>query len=519
MSVKKTLPTSLLFSSLLLVGCGEHSHLHPHTGDDSAHELPTRAQTVWTQQHEFFFENDFAVVGRATGFALHVSNLTDGSPRKSGALSATFTKGQKTLHLDLPAPKRPGIYLGEVAFDEVGIWEWSVAVDGDSPKLAAVEVYADLQEAISAGNSMSDEDSGITMLKEQQWPVRMLVETAKREELAERVPATARVSACRTHTARINTPIGGEVLPPPKQARITLGQQVQVGDILAVLRIPLLGNEFASRESSLTAAISELKRAKAELKQMEANFTRIEGLHQQKAKSDRQLEEAQYQLSRALVAVKAAEENAEAWSSEHPGTAMEFAIRAPITGQVIHAPTASGEWSAADELLFHIQDLSQLHVSIRVSEADLTKLDQTPRAHIPHPVDGSLLDLPGIDGELLMSAPIVHPVTHSAEVLYEIPNPGWLRSGMTLSAHLSTSSSRQVLSVPSSAIVDAAGIQVIFVQTGGESFARRTIRTGIHDGHRVEILEGLNEGEQVVTDGAYVVHLASLSGSIPEHSH
>jgi len=73
--------------------------------------------------------------------------------------------------------------------------------------------------------------------------------------------------------------------------------------------------------------------------------------------------------------------------------------------------------------------------------------------------------------------------------------------------------------VPSSAIVDAAGIQVIFVQTGGESFARRTIRTGIHDGHRVEILEGLNEGEQVVTDGAYVVHLASLSGSIPEHSH
>lgn len=198
---------------------------------------------------------------------------------------------------------------------------------------------------------------------------------------------------------------------------------------------------------------------------------------------------------------------------------MDLKLFAPITGQVISAPTASGEWIDAGSELFQLQDLGQLHVAVRIPEADLPHLPTNLRAQVIHPNDASTIELPGADGKLLLGAQKVNPQTHAAEVLYEIPNPGWLRPGMTLTAQLTTDEEHSAISVPLSAVVDDSGIDIAFVQIGGETFARRALRLGHRDGQRVEILEGLELNERVVIDGAYVVHLTALSGSIPEHSH
>jgi len=426
------------------------------------------------------------------------------------------------IRLTLDAPARKGIYLTDVTFPVTGDWRWSVDVDGDKQELETVMVYADASTVMAAGQdaarAASERGGGeITMLKEQQWPVRLKVARAQIQEMANRVPATARVTACRTHTAQVAAPTAGTLWA--KGARTELGQQVPAGHVLAVLRIPLLGEDLGNWKASVAAAKQEVARADAELKRAQAVYARAKTLFEKQAKSKRELEEAQYVFSSAQAAQTASLETLAAWQSAQAGSSLDLPLRAPIAGQVIHAPTAGGEWVAESDLLFHIQDLSQLHVSVRVPETDLPQLGARPTAEIPHPTDGSLLDLPGTNGELLLAAPKVHPMTHSAELLYEIPNPGWLRSGMTLPAHLFTSHSRQVLAIPSSAIVDDAGIQIAFVQTGGESFSRRTVRTGLNDGHHVEILEGVTAGEQVVIDGAYIVHLVSLSGTIPEHSH
>jgi len=517
MSAKLSAIPILAFFSLFLSGCGGHTHDHePQAG---AGEWPARPQTVWTPLHEFFFENEFAVIGQPATFALHVSNLADGSPRTEGGMSMQFQSGDSSFAVNLSAPARPGIYLTEVSFPAAGAWAWSISLDGDTPTLDGVQVFADEAEALAAAAGLEKEQGGITMLKEQQWPARLLVETAQVREMTDRVPATARVTACRTHTARIPSPTTGILLPPPDAGRTTLGQQVTAGDWLAVLRIPLLGDDRASWEASLAQAKHESHRADAELERAVAAFARIEALHAKQAKSSRELEEARYALASARASQQAGRGIWAAWANAKPGSSMDLPLLAPISGQVIHAPTASGEWTAEGDLLFHIQDLGQLHVAVRVPEADLPRLGSDPRARIPHPNGGAELFLPGPDGILLLAGPQVHPVTHSAEVLYEIPNPGWLRSGMTLAAQLSTGAARQALAVSSSAVVDDAGIAVVFVQVSGESFDRRPIRVGIQDGTRTEILEGVAPGEKVVVDGAYLVHLASLSGVIPEHSH
>ena len=73
--------------------------------------------------------------------------------------------------------------------------------------------------------------------------------------------------------------------------------------------------------------------------------------------------------------------------------------------------------------------------------------------------------------------------------------------------------------VPASAIVDDAGRPIVFVQREGETFERRAVTLGPRSGDLVQVTEGVTVGDRVVTKGAYLVRLASLSTSVPAHGH
>ena len=69
----------------------------------------------------------------------------------------------------------------------------------------------------------------------------------------------------------------------------------------------------------------------------------------------------------------------------------------------------------------------------------------------------------------------------------------------------------EYISIPESAIISEDGLQTAYVQTEGELFEKRIIKTGITDNGYVQIINGLEIGERVVTSGAYQVRLAALS--------
>ncbi|MFN7142023.1 MAG: efflux RND transporter periplasmic adaptor subunit, partial [Limisphaerales bacterium] len=75
------------------------------------------------------------------------------------------------------------------------------------------------------------------------------------------------------------------------------------------------------------------------------------------------------------------------------------------------------------------------------------------------------------------------------------------------------------ISIPESAIVEEEGRPIAFVQLSGETFEKRDLTLGIRGGGRVQVLEGIEEGERVVSRGAYAIRLASVSNVIPAHGH
>ena len=78
-------------------------------------------------------------------------------------------------------------------------------------------------------------------------------------------------------------------------------------------------------------------------------------------------------------------------------------------------------------------------------------------------------------------------------------------SGMFVTVALGTSNSRRVLVVPSRAVQQMEGETVVFVRSGADRYNRRSVTTGTDLGGEIEVVKGLEEGETVVTAGAFLL--------------
>jgi membrane fusion protein, heavy metal efflux system len=101
-----------------------------------------------------------------------------------------------------------------------------------------------------------------------------------------------------------------------------------------------------------------------------------------------------------------------------------------------------------------------------------------------------------------------------------VQNPGGeLLIGQSGTALLYKRDRVRVPTVPKAAILLEAGRPYVFVQTGGERFARRYVEIGTRDGDLVGLRRGVAVGDRVVIKGAYEVQLASAAKGLPAEGH
>ena len=76
-----------------------------------------------------------------------------------------------------------------------------------------------------------------------------------------------------------------------------------------------------------------------------------------------------------------------------------------------------------------------------------------------------------------------------------------------------------MIAVPKTALTEEQGVHFVYVKVDDEGYMKREVKVGQSDGERVEIIAGLTPGENVVTDGAIHVKIASAKAAIPAHNH
>jgi multidrug efflux pump subunit AcrA (membrane-fusion protein) len=170
---------------------------------------------------------------------------------------------------------------------------------------------------------------------------------------------------------------------------------------------------------------------------------------------------------------------------------------------------------ASGSPLFHLVDPAVVHVVGQVPESQLSRARLTTGALIEVPNATGMLPA----GKLVSVGRVLDRQSRTVPIVFAADNRTFgLAVGQSVFLHLLMNETAPAPVVPASAIVDDAGRPIVFVQVEGESFERRPVTVGVREGEFVQVT-GVTSGEHVVTRGAHLVRLASLSTSVPAHGH
>jgi RND family efflux transporter, MFP subunit len=178
-------------------------------------------------------------------------------------------------------------------------------------------------------------------------------------------------------------------------------------------------------------------------------------------------------------------------------------VNAPRDGIVVEKMVVEGQMVEAGARLYRLADLATVWVQAQVYEQDLPfiKLGQEAVVSLASQPD------PKFRGRVTYLYPMVDDKTRTAKVRMEFHNPGYfLKPGMYATVELSAELAPSALLVPDMAVLRSGEKNTVFVALDGGRFEPRTVILGPRAGEDAyAVLNGLNEGERVVTSGQFML--------------
>jgi len=288
--------------------------------------------------------------------------------------------------------------------------------------------------------------------------------------------------------------VGSRVSGVLKRLKVSIGDEVHEGQVLAELD----AREFQARYDQALAAL--------ETARVDAHFTTVDldrasKLHDEEVISNMELDEAERRQQVAAAQLKQAEADARSAEIQLDYTV----IRAPVSGVVASVSTQVGETVAASfasPTFVTIIDLDRLEIWAYVDETDIGRVEVGQAASFT--VDTYVgTEFHGMVAAIQPKAEIVDNVVNYVTIIEIGPTEGEiLRPEMTTMVNIVLEGRDDVLALPNGGVRrDSAGLFAYV--PGPEGLQRRSIRTGYRGREYTEVLEGLAEGDEVVTGSVH----------------
>ncbi len=304
------------------------------------------------------------------------------------------------------------------------------------------------------------------------------------------------------HTTHVISQVGG----PITRIRVDTGTRVKRGDVLLYVSSP-----------DITQAVSDYRKASNRLDLARRTLERDKDLLAHLAISQRDYEatEADYNdagtdvedaLQRLRILGVGAADLKQAERQNVP-IRPELALRAPIAGTVVEKLVLPGQIIEAGSTdAFVITDTSTLWVQGHIYEKDLRSVHRGDVAEMRNP------SFPVVfHGTVAYIGDIIDPATRTTPVRIVTPNPDHLlKKDLFLDVTITDKTTRQPLVVPVTAVLyDEQNFPFVYVQVDPGRFAQRQVTVGAQREDRIEIAEGLRQGDQVVSQGSLFLQFAN----------
>lgn len=364
-------------------------------------------------------------------------------------------------------------------------------LDRDHSEASEHSDHGEASESDSAGRSES-EAQGVRVIELSEQALKHIslgTEVVGYRDIVEPLRLSAEVQPDPDRIAHITPLVASQVT----EVKVRPGDKVEKGQVLALLKSVQLGE-----------ARADVAQAKAALDVARDQFSRQEQLKASGIGAEKSYVEAQGAVKQAEAALAAAHARASVYGGTG-GSGATTVLRSPLKGTVVERHATAGEVATPERQLFVIAEIDPVWVVGRAYESDLPMVQSgsPARVRVKAYADRSW------DGVIDYVSPTLSERTRTAEVRIVLENgDGVLKPGMfaTISPTANApGKEHRALALPRSALQRDGDRHVVFVALGDRRFESRTVTLGTQGSDYVRVLDGLREGETVVTEGAFIL--------------
>jgi len=341
-----------------------------------------------------------------------------------------------------------------------------------------------------------------------------------------------------------------KISAPIKKFYVDRGARVRAGQLLAELENRDLAGAIAENQAAFDQAEAnyqtvaratvpeetqkselDVRGAKDAMDAQQKIFDSRQTLYREGAISQKEVNDAQVALTQAKnqyqIAVKhlesvqsvsvtqavrgaAAQRDAAKARLESAQTQLSYSrITSPIDGVVTDRPLFAGEMAPSGMPMITVMDVSQVIARAHVPQDDAKQLKVGDMANMVPP-DASAL----VPGKVMVISPALDPTSTTVEIWVQAANPGnRLKPGTSVHVDMIAQTLPNALVIPQAAVLTSpSGNTSVIVIDSENKPHRKSVTLGIRDNPNVEVKEGLESGERVVTVGAF--ELAKLDEEV-----
>ncbi|CUS39654.1 efflux RND transporter periplasmic adaptor subunit [Candidatus Nitrospira nitrificans] len=334
------------------------------------------------------------------------------------------------------------------------------------------------------------------------------VEPVKRQPFRSHRDFPGTIELNRRKVANLTTLVRGRAI----EVHVDLGQEVERGTLLATLESREFGDAqsaYLKAKSTLYVVTRAYERAQALLKEDIISVAEGQRREGDMVRAQAELRESYQHLRLMGMSGEQIKELARS-RSIHP----RIYITAPFQGFVIARNIAVGEVVEVTETMFVVADLSEVWVFANIPEKDISFILNSERTGGRQIGELHVHAYPDevFRGTVTYVSAVLDVATRTMDLRLELPNPGLkLKPDMYATIRMYSSPTSNALTVPENAVQRDHERRFVFVRIDSGTFEARDVKLGDSNGTQVMVLNGLREGEPVVTNGGFTLK-AELTG-------